>query len=83
MNTRWMLAFAIAVFSDLLDYFAFGWVIGYGDLIDFITGAALFMVTKNYLVLGGLVEIVPGADFFPIWTVVTAGAYTMRKKELE
>lgn len=77
MEKNWVMAFLVALLSDGIDY-AFGFIPGYGDMLDIATAGILFWLTKSPVVLMGLVELVPAEDFIPTWVLVTGLAYTKR-----
>lgn len=65
---HWLLLLAIAVISDVLDYFGAGLPI-VGDVLDLLTVGLLFPYIGVPTSIG-LIELVPGADFLPTYTAL-------------
>lgn len=80
VERRWVKAFVVAVISDLLDY-SIGSIPFFGDIID--TGT----IAVNYQALGvkpsilSLIELIPGADFLPTYTILTTYAYIRERRQ--
>lgn len=67
---HWAILLGIAVISDILDYFGAAVPI-IGDVLDLLTMGVLY----PYLgveTAGGAIELIPGADFLPTYTVLVA-----------
>lgn len=69
-NESWLLVIAVAVVSDILDYFG-GAIPVIGDVIDIGTSAILYPKLGNVNTAFTLIELIPGADFLPTYTVIT------------
>lgn len=65
---HWAALLGIAVASDILDYLG-GFIPIIGDVLDLLTTAILFPYLGRRSAIG-LVELVPGADFLPTYTLL-------------
>jgi hypothetical protein len=82
---RWRWALLLAIISDILG-FAFTFTPPVYWIIDVITVIVLFVVIgfKWVLLPALVVEVIPGLQLFPLWTlVVLALAGTKNKNELQ
>jgi len=84
-HPRWRLALIVAVISDILGFaFTFAPPVHWG--IDIVTVMVLFAaIGFKWLLLPGLmIEVIPGVQLFPAWTlVVLALAGTENKNKLQ
>jgi hypothetical protein len=72
---RWQMAFGAAVLNDGLDFAFIGSIPVIGDVIDLASSALLWkLLGKNYSI-PTLVELVPGLDPLPTYTVTVIFAY--------
>lgn len=64
MELKNILLILIALFLDLIDYIG-GFIPGIGDILDIFGPLILYIISRDPILLGGLVEIVPLVDFIP------------------
>lgn len=75
MRLRWRIAFALALFNDVLDLMGVGSIPVIGDVIDVATSALLWGTLGTRYTLPTALELIPGMDVLPIYTVTVSWAY--------
>ena len=80
MTGRDILLLLIALFLDGIDYIG-GFIPGVGDFIDIIGPLTLYFISKDPIMLGGMLELIPLADLIP--TNIALAAYHVYHREYE
>lgn len=76
---HWAIVLGIAVISDILDYTVAGLPI-IGDVLDLLTVGVLFPFLGKRSAIG-FIELVPGADVLPTYTLLTLWIIWQRYKQ--
>jgi hypothetical protein len=71
---RKLLAIFLSLILDAIDFIG-GFIPIAGDFIDLIGIGLLYYLTGDLVMLSGLIELVPFADFIPTFTI--ASIYSM------
>ncbi len=83
MRLRWRIAFALALFNDVLDIMGVGSVPVIGDAIDVATSALLWGTLGTRYTLPTALELIPGMDVLPIYTATVSWAYYRKERGRE
>ena len=77
MNIRKVLAIILSLFLDAIDYIG-GFLPFVGDFLDIMGMGMIYFLTDDPIALAGLIELLPFADFIPVFTL--ASLYSMYKQ---
>lgn len=80
MNFRWKIAFGLALFNDLIDLMGVGAIPIIGDIIDIGTSALLWGTLGTRYTVPTFLELVPGIDVLPIYTISVGWAYYQKEQ---
>lgn len=80
MKLKWRLAFGLALFNDLIDLAGIGSIPVIGDILDIGTSALLWRVLGTRYTVPTFLELVPGLDVLPIYTVTVGSAYYQKER---
>ncbi len=83
MRLRWRIAFALALFNDVLDLVGVGSIPIIGDVIDLATSALLWGTLGTRYTLPTALELIPGMDVLPIYTATVSWAYYQREHDVQ
>ena len=78
MEARNILLLLIALILDGIDYLG-GFIPGIGDIFDIIGPIVMYLISKDPLMLWGMAELIPLADFLPIY--IALAGYHVYKEE--
>lgn len=83
MERHWKIAYAAALFNDLLDIAGIGSIPIIGDIIDLATSTVFWKILGRNYTLPTLLEFIPGVDILPIYTATATYAYLQREEQGE
>lgn len=68
----------LALILDAIDYVG-GFIPGIGDFVDVVGPIILYFISKDPIMLGGMLELIPVSDFLP--TNIALAAYHIYREE--
>ena len=81
MRLTWRVAFGLALFNDLLDLVGVGSIPIIGDTLDIATSALLWGTLGNRYTIPTFLELIPGVDVLPIYTMTVGWAYYQKEQK--
>ena len=78
LNIRNIILLILAFILDAIDYVG-GFIPGIGDFIDIIGPLILYFISKDPIMLGGMLELIPITDLLP--TNIALAAYHVYREE--
>lgn len=81
MRLKWKVAFGLALFNDAFDLIGIGSIPIIGDILDIGTSALLWGTLGGRYTLPTFLELIPGMDVLPIYTMTVGWAYYQKEQE--
>jgi len=80
MKLKWRMAFGLALFNDVFDLVGIGSIPIIGDILDIGTSALLWRTLGRRYTLPTFLELIPGMDVLPIYTMTVGWAYYQKEQ---
>jgi len=79
VNTKWRIAFIVALANDALDLVGIGSTPVIGNAFDLASTGIIYVLTGEKRTFPALIELLPFIDLLPTFTVSVLWAYRNKK----